>query len=236
MNIVEAFIKFNGELIIIISGLSGSNKTKLSDEISRDFKIKKIDIEMFCISENKNKISLDNGISIIDWDNIESFDWDKINTEIIKYKNTGVVVCGPYFPTNKLKFKPNFHIHIKIPKQQLIETRKKFIKDNPDKCPELQSIDIENLINKITYPYYLKYLEQSKIDKYINTKEISREEIYDKTAEFLFFKIKEWLSEYNKKEKVEKKKKNLDDSSSSSSSSNDKSIYIGTNCDNINYI
>lgn len=70
MNIVEAFIKFNGELIIIISGLSGSNKTKLSDEISRDFKIKKIDIEMFCISENKNKISLDNGISVIDWDNI----------------------------------------------------------------------------------------------------------------------------------------------------------------------
>ena len=71
---------------------------------------------------------------------------------------------------------------------------------------ELQSIDIENLINKITYPYYLKYLEQSKIDKYINTKEISREEIYDKTAEFLFFKIKEWLSEYNKKKSRKKKK------------------------------
>ena len=44
MNIVEAFIKFNGQLIIFISGMPGSGKTSQAEQLSKDLKIKYIHI------------------------------------------------------------------------------------------------------------------------------------------------------------------------------------------------
>ena len=46
---------------------------------------------------------------------------------IKNYKNTGVVICGPNFPTNKLTFTTDFHIHIKVSKQILIEVFSLFV-------------------------------------------------------------------------------------------------------------
>jgi len=54
MNIIEAFIKFNKQLIIIISGLSGTNKTKIAQWMAKDFNLKYINIEKY-IDETKIK-------------------------------------------------------------------------------------------------------------------------------------------------------------------------------------
>lgn len=213
MNIVEAYIKYNKCLIILVSGLSGSKKTILAGEIERDFKLKKIDIENFCIDskDNKRTVKITDNITVTDWDNIDSYDWDKINAEVDKYKNTGVVVCGPYFPTFKLKFNPDFHIHVKIAKPLLIEARINFIKENREKCKELlpllENSGITLLIDKLTYPYYVKYLEQSKVDKFINSKDLNSDQIYDEASNFLFFKINEFLKNYKL---VSEKKTNPD--------------------------
>ena len=43
MNYIEAYIKFKGQLVVFISGLSGCGKTKISKKISNSFKIKLID-------------------------------------------------------------------------------------------------------------------------------------------------------------------------------------------------
>ena len=40
MNILEAYIKYNGQLIIFISGLTGCGKTKLAKKLAFDYKCK----------------------------------------------------------------------------------------------------------------------------------------------------------------------------------------------------
>jgi thymidylate kinase len=224
MNIIEAYTKFNEELIIIISGLSGSGKSKIASFIERDFKIKKINIESFCVKKNDRVVILKDKtsgeeINVTDWDHIDTFEWSKINEEVNKYKGEGVVVYGPYFPLNHLKFSPNFHIHVKISKQKLIENRHEYIKSHPDECKELFKLldtPFENMIiNQITYPHYLKYLEESgKNIKYINTRnsegiDLTIDQVYDQTTDYLFNRIQEFLNDYNKKIIESKKSTNL---------------------------
>jgi tRNA A37 threonylcarbamoyladenosine biosynthesis protein TsaE len=202
MNIVEAYIKFNKGLIILISGLSGSGKTKLASDIEKDFKIKMINVEHHCVKENNKTIKLPNEVTVKDWDHIDSYNWEDINNKVNEFKEKGIVVCGPYFPTDKLKFEVDFHINIKISKQQLIQRRHNYIKKNPDICKELfEYLDTPTellIINKITYPHFLEYNEKSKIDKYINAHELKPEQIYDQATDYLFNRIQIFLNEYNK--------------------------------------
>lgn len=205
MNIVEAYIKFNNKLIIVISGLSGSGKTHIASFIERDFKLKLINIDNYCVKDYENRVEIYEGIKINDWDHIDAYDWDKINKDVNSEMEKGVVVCGPYFPTDKIDFLVDFHINIKISKQKLIDARHNYIKNNPDKCKELvKFLDTPTeiaIINKIVYPHYLDYTQKSKIDKYINANEITIDQVYDQAADFLFNKIKEFLDNYNKKNK-----------------------------------
>lgn len=221
MNIVEAFIKFNGGIVIIISGLSGSGKTSIAKFIERDFKLKLINIDDYAKKNVDNIVELSNGIKIVDWDDVNTYDWDKINKKVNEYKSNGVILCGPYFPTDLLKFEPHFHIQIKTPKQILIEKRVKFINANKDKFKTLfesltnreeiiesseetteksrtQDVDtsiVAAIVNQITYPHFLEYTQKSKIDKFVNAKDLNKDQIYDQVADFLFFKINENLQE-----------------------------------------
>ena len=194
MNIVQAFKKFNGKLII--SGLSGSGKTSIAKFIERDFKLVLINIDNFVIEKFDETVELSNNVKVTNWDSVDSFDWDAINKIVNDNKANGIVLCGPYFPLEKIKFESDFHIQIKVPKQILIEKRLKFAESNRDKFKTLETIDnqiISTIVNKITYPLYLKYTEESKIDKFVNSKDITKDQIYDEVAEYLFYKIKENL-------------------------------------------
>lgn len=236
MNIVEAYIKFNGSLIILISGLSGSGKTKLAKNIERDFKIRMIDIESYCKKDFNKTVDLPGGQTMTDWDDINSFDWEKINKLIDESKSSGVVVCGPYFTTDT---PGDFHIHIKIQKQALIEARKAYIQENLEKYKDLDGLE-SVIVNQVTYPHYLEYLKTSKIDKFINAKDMTLDQIYDETASFLFFKIEQYLDEYNKKlagnKRTEKEDKSSEStshrlSSSEKSIDSDEEIFLGTQYD-----
>jgi uridine kinase len=203
MNIVEAFAKFNKQLIIIISGLSGSGKSKIGSYIERDFKIKHINIDDYCKKDYENYVEVLEGVKINDWDHIDAYNWDKINERVNDLKSKGVVISGPYVPTDNLNSKQDFHINIKISKQKLIENRHNFIKENPEKCADLvKFLDTPTelaIINKVVYPHYLEYGQKSKIDKYINASEMEIDEIYDIIADYLFYKINQYLTEYNEK-------------------------------------
>lgn len=227
MNIVEAFLKFNGKLIIILSGLSGSGKKAIAKFIERDFKLVLINIDDYVISNFDKTQVLQNDVKIINWDDVDSYDWEKINQVVLENQSKGVILCGPYFPTKKLQFETDFHIQIKVPKQILIENRLKYAESNESKFKGLSEY-IPMIVNQITYPSFLKYSEESKIDKHVNSKEHTNDQIYDQVADFLFFKIKENLQEKHKNKRTETHTLNesLDssddlDSSSSSESSND---------------
>ena len=86
MNIVEAYIKFNGQLIIIISGLSGSGKSKLAKYICNDFKLKIINQNDYLINKNSNNIE-----NLYNENNI---DWNKFNDEINNNKSDGIIIIG----------------------------------------------------------------------------------------------------------------------------------------------
>lgn len=197
MNIVEVYNKYNKQLIILVSGLSGSGKTKLADNLKNLMHIKLVNAERYYKKENTNVVTLTNGMKVTDWDHIDTYDWKTINEEVNKMKSEGVILCGAYLPTNKLDFKPDFHLHIKISKQKLIEKRHEFMKTHPDKYDGFDKIldtpTEQLMINQITYPHYLDYLKESKIDKWLNANELSDDEIYDQAFNYLMYAINEYI-------------------------------------------
>lgn len=211
MNIVEAYIKFKGQLIILVSGLSGSGKCKLARNIERDFKLKLLNLENFSKKQTDKTVKIIVGeeakeIEVKDWDDIEIFDWDKFNDEVNKNKQNGVVICGTYFPSSKLKFESDYHMQVKIAKQKLIENRIKYIQKHISENPELEKINDEKIItgivNKITYPHYIEYSGLSKIDKYLNANIMDENQIYDEAFSFLINSIQVYIDEYNRTKQV----------------------------------
>ena len=209
MNIVEAFTKLNGKFIILISGLSGSGKNMVAKNIANDFKFRLFDLESYCDKNFNKKVKVSNNLTITDWDDINSYNWTKFNKEVEADQDKGVVVCGYMFPQDKLTIEPDFHIHIKLSKQKIMECRLEYIKKHENMCKEIFPIldtpDELLLINSVVYPHYTKYLELSKIQKFLNGNNLSKEQMYDQTFEFLIEQVKNKIDKYN--EKIAKRKK-----------------------------
>ena len=252
MNLSDEYIVRKKGLIILISGLSGSNRTILAKEIERDFKLKLISLEIYCRKENTKQFEINSEIKVTDWEHIDVYDWDKFNEDVNKQKKKGIIVYGDYFPTFKLNFEPDFHIHIKVSKDKLIEKRKEYIENNPEDCAEMLEFvktgKLELIINKITYPYYLEYRDKSNIGKFVNADKNTPDEMYDQIFDYIIFSMRKFLNEYYQEHPNEKSppaspdinedikdKENKEDITSSSSidlessdMNDDESIELGT--------
>ena len=219
ITVVEAYNKFNKQLVILISGLSGSKKNETAKEISKLFKIPKINLRDYMNKDSRKEVTLPNDEKVIDSDHIDSYDWEKFNESINKIKSKGIIVTGTYFPKNKINFTINFHIHIKISKHKYIEMRHIFLKENEKKFKELYDLidtPTESLIiNKLIYPHYLEYTQESIINKWINGNEKNLNEIIDITFNYLIENIQKYLDNYDKNKKYIKKEKILSSSTTS---------------------
>lgn len=209
-NIVDAYKENNKQLIILVSGLSGSGKTELGENISRDFKIKKIDVKNFYKTDLTESITLPNGKKIINYDSDDAVDWNKLNEEINNNKEKGIVVTSQVFPTDKLNFLADYHIHLKITKQELRDKRMKYMEHHKEKNFDTESEMLR--INSVTYPYYLESLKKMKMDKFINVLEMSSDEIYDIVFDTLIKHIENnvYADKYVKKKDTKEKKKIFD--------------------------
>jgi adenylate kinase family enzyme len=194
MNIVDAYIKFNSQLIILISGFSGSGKTVLARNIQRDFKLDFLNLNDFYRDDFNEVVDLGNNIKVVDWDNPESIDWNKFNMKVNLNKSKGIVISGFGFPKNKIDFKPDFHIRIDIPKPLLLDLRHKYLEENKDnKLNEFKDSETEKLIlNKLSYGHYLRIKENSEYTYVYNLYGLSEEEsvnldkITEKTYDVIF--------------------------------------------------
>lgn len=194
-NIVEQYILDNKQLIIVISGFSGSGKTMLAREIERDFKLHFINTNEYYIKDFNKQVELNN-TNIIDWDNPDAIDWDKLNEDIKKYNNTVVISCLGLIK-DKITFKPDFHIHLKISKEKLIENRTTYLDEHKgNKMNDYDENLILDILNKITYPHYLNYLKQLEVNKFIKVDSMSVDDIYDETFNYLISQIEKYI--YNK--------------------------------------
>lgn len=176
-NIVDVYKETYGQFIIVVSGLSGSGKTNIGSRIENDFGLKLIDTNKFYKKDNSEKIKLSNGAFVINYDTDDAMDWDKLNTEANAQKTSGVVIVGQVFPTDKLLFVPDYHVHLKITKQTLKDNRTKYIDKHPDTNMDKMTEMLR--VNVVTYPYYLLTLKRMKIDKFIDVSGSQLDELYD---------------------------------------------------------
>ena len=204
MNIVDAYIKFFDGLIIFVSGLSGSGKTTLGMNISADFKIQFINVCKLLVNNYDTKVKLSDGTTVINWDSVDAFDWTQINNAIKKGKKKGIIITGPVFPLDKIKIKPDFHIHIKLSKQHLIKKREMFSKSSNPEHDKL-------VLNTITLPFYYSSITPDitiTIDKFISanqyieqnlSKDDINHKIYDDAFSFLINQIQAKLQTVDNK-------------------------------------
>jgi hypothetical protein len=217
MNIVQAYTKINKQNIILVSGFSGSNKTIVADFLAELFQFKHLNVSKFYYdhsyydkaenyvdidiesnndnSDNNSDEKHDKKIRVLDWDNIyKSVDWDKLNESVNVDKHNGIIVSGFGFPQTLLKFLPNFHLHIKINKQNLIANREKYF----ERKKKNHNMDVEKkILNTITYPHYIKIVDDSKIDKFINTNNMSIDQVKKEAFDYLISSINKQLNNYN---------------------------------------
>ena len=198
-NIVEVYKELNHQFIILISGLSGCGKTVLGNNISRDFKIDLIDTKKFYKKDFDEKIQLPNGMTVTNYDTDNAMDWVQVNANVNKMKAEGVVVIGHAFPTDKIEFKPDYHIHLKISKQKLKDKRLAYI----ERHKELNfNAEAEALrVNAVTYPYYLDVLKRMKMDKFIDATELSDDNIYDEVFDAIIKFVESRVYHHDTKKK-----------------------------------
>lgn len=205
MNVIEAYTKFKGQLIILVSGLSGCGKTTLAKKIKQDFNIKFVDQFYHLKQDYDTKVTLPDGSEVVNWDSDDAINWDSLNKAVDSAKEQGVVVAGIALPTEKLTFTPDYHIHLSIPKKLCVEKRKKYLEKNKDKYPiefsKIDSTEEKLTMNRLTFPYYIEAQKRATINKFINAVNMDDDEIYDEVFEILIEFIENWLyNEYQKKQ------------------------------------
>jgi hypothetical protein len=103
--------------------------------------------------------------------------------------------------------KIDFHIHIKLSKQNILKRRLEFIKENEQQCKELgRNVEKKNelfVFNQYTFPYYLDTRDnKSTINYYINannyvdTKEQYDDKVYDDAFDYLMNSIQRFMDEH----------------------------------------
>lgn len=199
MNVIEAYIKFRGGLVILVSGLPGCGKSLLGKKIGRDFKITYLEESDYYKKEYDVEITLPDGVRIKNLHSDDAVDWTKLNEDLEKHRAKGVVLSGHSFPAEKITVPVDYHIHLAISKQKCIEKRRDYLEKNKEKYPEeyalIGSATEKLKLNQLIFPYYLESRERAKIDKYIQGTEMTDDQIYDEAFQDIIALIEHYLYE-----------------------------------------
>lgn len=211
MNIVEAYKIFNNKLIILISGLLGSNKSKIAQQLSKDLNISYINQKNHIKKDYNEQVSIsynneNNQVitaTVPNMDSDDLIDFDSFNEQVLKHSNNGCVVSCLSAPSNKIKFKPDIHIHIKIPKDLYTKKRHDFLTKNKDTNAYFYDIINTNLekaiIKKLVFPYYYKTIKDSEITKLFNIEldKYNETVLYDDIWNFIIDFIQKFINYFN---------------------------------------
>ena len=248
MNIIEAYIKFKGQLLIFISGLPGCGKLELAKNISEDFKLKIIDQYNYYIQDYSFTTKLPDGTEVVNWYTDDAIDWDRFNQDIKAMKGDGLLVIGISFPEDKIESKPDYHIHLNISKQACVERRKMFLEKHKDEenygedYKLIGSVTEKLKMNQLIFPYYLESIKKAKINKFININEMNNDVVYDTAFDALIDMIKKYLKQdngqSNKSESEEESDSDIrsSDSSINSDSENQTSTDTSEKNDTVNEV
>lgn len=192
-NILEEYLyRNNNEIIIIVSGLSGTQRSSLSKLISNDLSIELINIDKFCDEKKAKKIDF-NGKLVNNWDDNDLIDYEEVKKAIEKSKNK-CVITGNYIFSDIIK--TDLHFHIKIDKEKLYENRKRYLEENKNDCKEEYEIinDLKGFLNKTTWNNYFISLPKMSINYYIpynDDIQVMYNKIFDDTMKYISKKLSE---------------------------------------------
>ena len=210
LNIIDAHKLFKGQLVIVISGMSGCKKTKIAKKLAGELKLKYISQFDFYKKDYSSTIEVkysdNNTVSkaeVINWDTDNAIDFDLLNKAVNDNKKDGLIISGFSFPADKIKFAIDGHIHIKMSKELCLQRRHDFLNEHKDvyvKEYDNMGTPLEKaILNKLTYPYYYETLKKEKIDKLFEDKNDDND-IYDSIWDFVMFHIQAYINWFNKNE------------------------------------
>jgi hypothetical protein len=109
MNILDAFIKKHGQIILVIIGKPCTNKSYIAKEFADDLKLPLINMNKYYVDGTYVEKTV-NDTSYKLYDHPDNINWDAVNSEVEtkKTERGGVVVYGNYLDSAKITFKPNF--------------------------------------------------------------------------------------------------------------------------------
>ena len=175
MNIFEFYLKKYKQFIILIIGLPCSNKSFIAKELEIDLMIPRININHYLIPDKFTEKEI-NGHKFKIYDNVENYDWEKLNKDVNSKKESGVILYGNFIDLKSLEFDIDFTFYYsigeKICKEVLIEKKLLTFENNDD------ALDI---YIKYLFSEYENLKKNIVVNKYFNFKQDNLQEIYDKT-------------------------------------------------------
>lgn len=218
LNIVEAYVQARGQLILVISGLSGCNKKKVAKIVAKEMGLAFLDQYDYYRKGYKNTVKVlrtpdesGDSIEITDWVSDDAVDWDKFNAAVNDIKNRGVVICGFNLKPILIRFSIDYQLHLSVSKGSCVEKRIKFLRKNGENYPEDYQLVQDNLYETVMYkwvfPQYEKIIKEMKINKFVKVGESTDDELVqtvwdlaigfiNKDMEnFMKFEYKNWSKE-----------------------------------------
>ena len=147
LNIIEAYLKEFGQMIILLIGMPTSNKSNIAKELELDIEPKFTLININDYFEKKIINVETKNINFKLYDHPDNINYSKLFNDINKVKSTGVILYGNSIDSNKIK-------DIKIDFSYFFDIKPTFLKNN--------------LINKKKLPF-----NTPKSDKVLNNIEKS---------------------------------------------------------------
>ena len=185
MNILEAYIKKIKQIIILILGFPGTNKSEIAKELSIDLNINIIKLNDYLIPKKYKEIIIDNfKFKVIE--DSENYDWEKLNNDVNKMKSNGLIIYGNFIDIEKINFDIDliffYSINYKLCKEFLIKNNL----INFDNSKKKFFIYFENIF----IPFFENIKKNLKINKFYNLKEETKfNESYDDIFDYIMKSI-----------------------------------------------
>lgn len=188
MNILEAYIKKYGQIIILIIGLPCSNKSEIAKEFNIDLKLQILNINDYLIKDKFKEIEYDE-IKFKIYEDSDNYDWEKLNNDVNNLKSSGVILYGNNINSKEINFQYDFAFFYSINNNLC---KKIMIENNSLKINNLENEKI--YFEKIFFPMYDELKKNIKFDKFFNIKDNTTfEKSYDLIFDLLMKLIKKKL-------------------------------------------
>jgi hypothetical protein len=184
MNLIEAYLKYFNQLIILLIGYPCTNKSSYAKDLSLDASLNIINLNDYLIKDkyiekvftdvsNNNK-----EIKFKIYEDTENINWNKFNEDINNFKSSGVIIHCNFLDKEKINFDIDFAFYF----YTSIKYCKEIISNN--NLLNFEKKDINHYFEFVFIPFYSNYDQNIKniftVYKYFKINETSNnDDIYN---------------------------------------------------------